>query len=278
MYRLNSEHILVPSVPAIHSTENYSESGFDALSEMQERHFWYRGRHRFLLQSMQNTIPPSSKNLRMIDLGGGTGGWVCYLSKACPQVFSEFALGDSSLYALGYAKSFLPSGTRRYHVDLLNLQMHEEWDIAFLLDVVEHLPDDERALEQAKLALKPGGFLFVTAPAFQCFWSYNDDVAGHRRRYTREDFHRLANSTGLELLDARYFMFFLSPLYILSRLRFGQGNLSDEQKRILVQKHHRIPQRDLNNFLARIFEAEASMARFVSFPWGTSILGVFRRS
>jgi len=34
----------------IHRSHEYNESGFQTLLTMQKDHFWYRGRHRFLLE------------------------------------------------------------------------------------------------------------------------------------------------------------------------------------------------------------------------------------
>ena len=94
----------------------------------------------------------------------------------------------------------------------MNLGWEDRWDAAFLLDVIEHLLDDTDAVLEAAKALKPGGFLFITTPAFQKFWSYHDDLAQHKRRYVRRDFQALAEHTGLKLIDAWYFMFFKSAL------------------------------------------------------------------
>jgi hypothetical protein len=38
---------------------------------MQERHFWYRGRHRFLLHALDRQRPVGSGPLSAVDLGGG---------------------------------------------------------------------------------------------------------------------------------------------------------------------------------------------------------------
>jgi 2-polyprenyl-3-methyl-5-hydroxy-6-metoxy-1,4-benzoquinol methylase len=56
------------------------------------------------------------------------------------------------------------------------------------LDVIEHLPDDLQAVRQAGEALKPGGYLFIITPVFSQFWTYNDDMAQHLRRYRLNDF------------------------------------------------------------------------------------------
>lgn len=276
-YQLNSNNIYLPPTPITHRNEEYEQDGFTLLCQMQERHFWYRGRHRFLLKALERHLPGASTPRNAIDLGGGAGGWVQYISKAQPSLFSQLALADSSLVALEHSEAVLPPNTHRYHIDLMNLHMHDEWDVAFLLDVIEHLPDDQRALEQAKEALKPGGLLFVTTPAFPKFWSYNDVLAHHLRRYTRDDFASLAKATGLTLLDARYFMFLLSPLYLLSRMKPGFDKLSDEEKKALVTKQHAIPPTPINGLLSAVFNAETPLGHWLRFPWGTSVLGVFRK-
>ena len=175
------------------------------------------------------------------------------------------------------AEKILPSGIDRYQIDLMNLGWEDEWDIAFMFDVIEHIPDDIEAVRHVIKALKPGGLLFVATPAFQQFWRYNDDHANHLRRYTRGDFRVIAEQTGLKLLDSRYFMFFLSPLYVLSRLKPGFGKLSQEEKRKVVEDHHKVPALPINAALTAVFATETPLGHWLPFPWGTSILGVFRR-
>jgi hypothetical protein len=66
----DSKGIYRPSVLVTHRDEEYEQDGFALLHEMQERHFWYRGRHRFLLAALDRHLPKSAENLRAIDLGG----------------------------------------------------------------------------------------------------------------------------------------------------------------------------------------------------------------
>jgi hypothetical protein len=75
---------------------------------------------------------------------------------------------------------------------------------------LEHIPTDAEVLLQIRQALKPGRLLFVTTSALKCFWSYNDEMVHHVRRYAKRDFVRLAEKAGFRLLGASYFMFFLS--------------------------------------------------------------------
>lgn len=274
----SSNGINIPIIPVQHRDEEYEERGFEILREMQERHFWYRGRHRFLLEAVNRYLPESDKPFSAIDLGGGVGGWVRYLAQDRPDGFAPLALADSSMVALTLAASVLPLNAQRYQIDLMQLQMREQWDAAFLLDVIEHLPNDQRAMRQARDALKPGGYLFVTAPAFPQLWSYNDEVGNHLRRYRRGDFSKLAHQSGLKLCDARYFMFFLSPLYLLSRIKPRLTELTAAQKRKLLIKKHQVPPALVNSVLSAVFAAETPLGHWLRFPWGTSILGVFKKT
>ena len=276
-YTLDSKGIYRPSTPVTHRDEEYDQSGFDMLFQMQQRHFWYRGRHRFLLAAVDRYTRSQQAPLSAVDLGGGVGGWVRYLADRRADHFQTLALTDSSDTALTLAKNVLPASAQRYQIDLMNLGWENQWDCAFLLDVIEHLPDDIEAVRQAAQALKPGGYLFITTPALKLFWSYNDELASHLRRYNRNDYRDLAARTGLELCDARYFMFFLSPLYLLSRIRPGIAKMNDEEKKALVLKQHETPTKPINSALGAIFATETPVGHWMRFPWGTSILGLFRK-
>jgi hypothetical protein len=43
----------MPSTAVVHRDEEYEEASFEVLRDMQCRHFWYQGRHRFLLQALK---------------------------------------------------------------------------------------------------------------------------------------------------------------------------------------------------------------------------------
>lgn len=265
-----------------HREAEYDSGAFAILDEMQRRHFWYLGRHRFLLSAVRRRLRSARKQpgqtLSAVDLGGGCGGWIACLRHQAPGLFGELGLADSSLEALDRAARILDPDVRRYHVDLLNLEWENRWDAAFLLDVLEHIPNDAEVLRQIRRSLRPGGLLFVTTPALQQFWSYNDEIVRHVRRYSRADFAALAGQTGLELLDARYFMFLLSPLVYLSRRKAPnlRGMTADEVRDHL-RHTHRVPSAPLNLALRLVFSLETPLGHWVRFPWGTSILAVFRK-
>jgi len=279
-YERDERGIYHPPTPVEHREHEYPSDGFDSLVAMQRDHFWYRGRHRFILHFTRRIASrlPGRRDLEAIDLGGGCGGWLNYLQQREPGLFRQLALGDSSARALEMAEPFVSPDVRRYQIDLLNLGWRDRWDVAFLLDVLEHIPDDERVLKQVRSALRPGGFLVVTTPAFERFRTPIDEMSHHVRRYSRADMARRAEAAGLDLITSRYFMFFLSPLLLLSRQNIpNAAELTPDDVREYLRRSAQIPPGPVNAFLSAVFSLESPLGAWVPFPWGTSVLAVFQR-
>lgn len=280
-YVLSENGTWLPPAPPSHRDGDYDSSGFETLRAMQARHFWYRGRHRFIFhftRRIVRTLRHGERKLDAIDLGGGCGGWVRYLANRAGGDFNEIALADSSPTALSLAVGEIPASSRRFQIDLLNLQWSERWDVAFLLDVLEHIDEDEAVLHQIRRAIRPGGHLVIATPALEGFRSSVDDMTHHVRRYTRRDFERLATRTGMDFITARYFNFFLSPLVWLTRLNAPDpATMTQADIRRYLDRSDRIPAAPINLAMRAIFAAETPLGAWCPFPWGTSVLAVLRR-
>jgi 2-polyprenyl-3-methyl-5-hydroxy-6-metoxy-1,4-benzoquinol methylase len=264
-----------------HRADEYDEYGFDVLFRMQREHFWYHGRHRFLLAALEMEfarLDAPAHTLSAIDLGAGCGGWIDYLLNCSVPRFGELALADASRRALEFAATVIGSQLPRFQVDLRDLGWKERWDIVFLLDVLEHIPDHNSVVQQIGQCLRPNGLLFLTAPALNFFWSYNDELARHQRRYSLEDMKSLAQLCQLTLTKVRYFMFFLSPLLYLSRFcGLKPGSMSRDEIREFMARTHRIPSKPVNALLRWIFSMETPLGLWLPFPWGTSALAIFQK-
>lgn len=277
----DDDGIFVPRSGLVHRDENYDSDHVELLETMQARHFWYRGRHRFILCALKHYLQRSSLSmpeLSAIDLGGGCGGWIHYLSAHAPESFSEIALSDSNLSALRRAGQVLSPTVMRFQADVSRLPWRQRWHVAFLLDVLEHLPNDRQVIREIAATLRPGGLLFVTVPALKFFWSDNDELVHHQKRYTRGDFQWLADECGLENCGSRYFMTLLSPLVLLRRLgRRDRLRLSNQEIQEHLRRTHRIPVAPVNELLTSIFSLETPLGVHLPFPWGTSVLAVLRK-
>jgi len=78
-------------------------------------------------------------------------------------------------------------------------------DAVVLVNVLEHIEDDQSALKQLVRILKPGGYLLIFVPALQILMSTLDVMHGHFRRYQKPDLTAKIRLTGAELIFCRYF-------------------------------------------------------------------------
>jgi 2-polyprenyl-3-methyl-5-hydroxy-6-metoxy-1,4-benzoquinol methylase len=79
-----------------------------------------------------------------------------------------------------------------------------QFDSVVLINVLEHIDDDDGALADLRALLKPGGRLCVFVPAFEGLYSDFDRRIGHRRRYRRSQLASTFDRAGLGVVDARY--------------------------------------------------------------------------
>ena len=78
------------------------------------------------------------------------------------------------------------------------------FDSAVLINVLEHIPDDDGALSDLAATLKPGGRLILWVPAFQLLYSDFDRKIGHHRRYRKGELRAQLTRAGYEVAEIRY--------------------------------------------------------------------------
>jgi SAM-dependent methyltransferase len=95
---------------------------------------------------------------------------------------------------------------RRVHVRLLDVldPPPAEHSAFVAFNVLEHIPDDVRALRGAARLVRPGGNVVVFVPAFEFAMSRFDRAVGHVRRYTRAQLRTTLEAAGLVVDDVRY--------------------------------------------------------------------------
>jgi SAM-dependent methyltransferase len=68
-------------------------------------------------------------------------------------------------------------------LDVCKLNYPSFFDIDVALDVLEHIEDDKKAIEQIYRVLSPKGIFIFTVPAFQFLFSSHDRFLEYKRRY-----------------------------------------------------------------------------------------------
>ena len=78
-----------------------------------------------------------------------------------------------------------------------------------MFDVLEHIPDDVRALQIVNRKLKPGGRIALSVPAYMWLSGQQDIVNQHCRRYTLTELRRKLEAAQFNVERITYFNTFL---------------------------------------------------------------------
>jgi SAM-dependent methyltransferase len=77
----------------------------------------------------------------------------------------------------------------------------EFFDYLVAIEVLEHVEQPAELLKEWVHQLKDGGILLATVPAFQNLWGRSDEWAGHIQRFEPDQFRKLVEDAGLQVLD-----------------------------------------------------------------------------
>jgi SAM-dependent methyltransferase len=242
---------------------HHGKSSYDVEEKIERHHWWFIVR-RNLLRTFLSSLDLPPKSLT-IDIGCGVGSNLKVL-----ESFGYNVIGiDQSLYALGFA-------SKKVRISLLNadsskLPIHpNSVGLIIAMDVLEHLKNDTIGIEEFFMALKEGGILILTVPAFPFLWGTQDVFTGHKRRYSLEEIQNKLREKGFELLRASYFNFFLFfPILLARRLIHLLG--------LKVESENEINSPITNFFLKRIFSLETHLLQHFSFPFGVSIFCIAKK-
>lgn len=209
---------------------------------------WYfRARKRVLLNFVKRHLPAGS---RVLDVGCGDG----WLAEALPEWEWYGVEPDSVLRAKALAKGMRAVPGRAEEMPFPD----GNFDAVCLFDVLEHLPEECAALEEARRVLRPGRLLFVSVPLYPELWSVHDEKCGHYRRYRKGEAVSLLEKKGFRLLGKRYFISLPLPFVWVAR-KLGRGGPG---------KLPFLPERVAEAVLA--FDANLHL------PFGLSEVSVFR--
>lgn len=208
--------IYIFSPPKPGAQKDYNADHLDLLFAAENKHFWFLSRKKRILSVFEKYV---SKFDRCLEIGSGTGNVSQYLVNAG----YDMTVGELHIQGLKYAQKY---GLKKcYQFDLFDPPFENHFDVIAMFDVIEHLDEDQLALEKCHSVLRTGGGRIVlTVPAFNFLWS-RDDTCGHKRRYTVKSLKQIVNKAGFDILLCRYFFSAIIPLLILRRfLRPDDGN------------------------------------------------------
>ncbi len=237
---------------------------YDIEAKVESFHWWFAVRKKLLRLILSSLDLPGG--CVAIDIGCGVGSNLRVLESAGLDVIGL----DRSFYALSL-------GRKRIKSPLLNGDLNDlpvrpkSVGLIVAMDILEHLDNDIGGIRSFYQALRENGILILTVPAFRSLWGIQDEVTFHKRRYLRHEVVNKLQQEGFEITKSSYFNFFLFfPILLGRRLIRILG--------LKVASENKINSPIINFVLKAIFSFEPYLLKYVSFPFGVSILCIARKS
>lgn len=237
--------------------------------QLEQSYWWFVG-VRAMVERLLKLSGMSGPLGRVLDIGCGTGALLEQLTERGDQVWGL----DNSQEGLQFCRK--RGLTNLVLADATQLPFESGYfDLITAIGIIEHLKDDQAALAEIWRVLKPRGVVILLTSSFPYLWSMHDTANNHQRRYYLRPLRSRIEQVGFETLRFSHLNFFLFPLLapalIGHRLLFGTH--SAHPQRIMPT-----PPRWVNEWLTSVLRLEARLMGHLTFPWGVSMIGAFRKT
>lgn len=233
-------------------------------AERTDSHWWWVARRK-LLRRLLNRLIGGDRKRKILEVGCSSGSNLRML-----QDFGTVHAMDIHRPSVEYCRMRFP-GIRIYDGGIPD-PLRDSYDVICLFDVLQHIEDEDGALEWIDDHLAPGGVLLLTVPAFDFLSFGHDALERHFRRYTKSTL-LAALSERFEVAYTSYFNTHLFPA--LAAVRF-------------VQRLRRQDARDSdgttgsrgisNRVLQTVFAAERLWLPALRLPLGVSLFAAARKA
>ena len=210
----------------------------------------------------------------ILDIGCSSGYTLRLLRRRMPQAV---LLGSDyirrPLERLGAAIPGLPL----FQFDLTRCPLETaSVDAVVLLNVLEHIEDDEQAVRQVFRILKPGGVAAIEVPAGPHLYDIYDRKLMHFRRYRLRQLSLLVRRAGFAILQASHLGFFLYPgFWVAKRRNLRLTEAPAETQQTAIAGNMRLLGQ--NPVLHSLLAAERALGRWLSYPFGIRCIVACRK-
>lgn len=234
--------------------------------EAQRERGWYlSSRDRFVVALIKREYPSlAGTEMKVLDVGCGTGGVSYRLAAAGYRVTSVDADPDVLLWGEHCGRLLSP-----IVADVTALPFPDgEFDICVCSEVVEHVEDDVKTLQELLRVSRRG--VLITVPAHGYLWTDSDQILLHKRRYDNRSIRRLVRVADGELRKLHPYAVIPALAVILYKAiqRFKRLlPVAGAPNRLPLSVRHPLPVW-LNQLLGFAFQMELWLSCRGLIPWG----------
>ena len=157
---------------------------------------------------------------------------------------------------------------------------NNQYDLVCAFDVIEHVSDDVKAIDEMLRVCKTGGHIAITVPAYMFLWGPHDVVNHHYRRYTLKQLTVLLNQHNGTLIYKTYFNSILLIPIAAFRIAIQIIEKINGKKETVSRSDHSILGTNglFNGMLAMIFNIDYYFLKWgFRYPSGVSIMVFFQK-
>lgn len=196
------------------------------LAAVEDRMWYFRALHGHVERALAANL--GDRSARILDAGCGTGGLIIRMAPRHPA-WSWTGIDAEPLaceYATARTRAAPATGTEQCATTVPEIRLgsvtelpfaDESFDAVVSADVLYHVDDDARALDEFRRVLRPGGVVVLNVPAYRWLWSYHDEAVHSRRRYDRSEVVGKLQAAGFGVAGATYWNALPFPLVVLRR-------------------------------------------------------------
>jgi len=169
-----------------------------------------------------------------LEIGIGSGDLVLEMAKRNYTGMGA-DLSDKSVQMTQEKLKNVDSKIKIEKKDLFNIT--GSFDIIIILEVIEHIEDDKKALKKIYELLNKSGHLIISVPAHKRKWDINDEWAGHFRRYEKDELRLKLEKSGFEVIKLYNYGFPIANIANpIRNYLIKKENLLEKNKKINTEK------------------------------------------